>query len=170
MDKRNKKTIFLDLDGVLNHFGPDTRFYSIEGITQQLEFSRKNINCFNRLIETAGENAVEIVISSTWRTYFEISIMTSIFRQMKIKGRITGYTPDLFQDISSLARRGDEINRYIKTNNIRNFMVIDDDDEMVHDYIRERFIQTFENEGFNEESLYLALTIFNKKTRGKPRD
>jgi hypothetical protein len=164
MSKTPKLFLFLDMDGVLNHTGKDTKLYRFEldGNPYQFQFSRKNIGYFNKLIDEIGEDGIDIVISSSWRIDSSLAEFKGIFKHMKIKGNIIGYTPNLLYDITSKARRGDEIDRYIKDNKVKNFIVLDDDNEMVYRYIKDRWVRSYDDEGFNKESLFVALEKLSK--------
>lgn len=169
----NNLTIFLDIDGVLNHAGKAFKTYKFQmspsyGKWYKVEFSEDNLRNFNSLIDILGKERVDVVISSSWRQIFSLTELKNIFSYMSINCNITGVTKDLLYDCKTKGR-GDEINQYIIDNNLNkeNIIILDDNDDMVHDHLFERFVQTeFYDEqsgGFQEKHIDQVLNILIRR-------
>ena len=149
------KIIFLDIDGVLNH----ERFYHEVRNTQH-----RNNNIDPRaaklIINLCKVTGAKIVISSSWR--FEG------FESLTNRLRIAGIKDKYLIDICSIEHpnefrcgyRGDVIQRYIDENNIDNYVIIDDDIDML-EHQKDNFIQTSRYTGFTKEDLKRAINILN---------
>lgn len=118
----------------------------------------------HRIVEETG---CKIVISSTWRYGADIKEMQSWFPEGSIiADAIIGKTPS-FSSTShpelvthreytnwkgekstiSSVERGQEINHYVKENNIQTFAVVDDDSDMIH--VKDHFFETDAYVGLN---------------------
>ncbi|MGO9482648.1 MAG: HAD domain-containing protein [Candidatus Kryptoniota bacterium] len=138
--------MFLDIDGVLNLTGKELTVFKIQlsppiGRWCQVGFCMDNIESFNRLIDKIGESNTDIVISSTWRKVYSLAELREIFKQVGIKGNIVGVTPDMFVDMRTNVR-ADEIKRFVEKHGISTFVVIDDDEDMADEFIKQRLVIT----------------------------
>lgn len=113
--------IFLDIDGVLRTDKSD-KFWS-KVLNQDIPtsiFERKlsptSIKILNEIILITD---AKVVITSMWRTFYNIDRLRSIFKDSGFKGEIVGETKQ-FGD------RGEEIQEWLDTNYINKYVVIDD--------------------------------------------
>ncbi len=100
------KTIFLDFDGVLHSIS-------------------SNFNCpFNKLPileELVSKYSFDIVISSTWRFYYELD---DLKKRLNLLGeRVKGVTGEVFNGPYA---RYNEIIEYVEKNNIKDWRALDD--------------------------------------------
>lgn len=182
------KVIFLDIDGVLNcedaYMEGECTYvkWNWEDGREDFHqsFSSKSKYLLNQLIEKTG---AKIVISSTWR-HSGIEFMRKVWEIEEMKGEIIGITPD-FRNKKVSIPRGVEINHflendlrfrhinwdedvqleYIKESGIENYIIIDDDSDMLYGQ-RNHFIHVLPSPrnktGFNQEYFELALEKLNK--------
>ena len=123
--------IFLDIDGVLN----TERFqlYQIKNHEADAYYCCFNFDpiCMKNLKYLVETYKCKIVISSTWRyggkennKYWDAIINN--LREYKIEQEVIDMTPVLH------SKRGYEIQKWIDNNTVDKFVIIDDDDDMVH--------------------------------------
>jgi hypothetical protein len=151
------RVIFLDIDGVLN----SERFMRAQherGVVSKdvEEHCRDQIDpaavaLLNELIETSG---AEVVISSSWRRLFTIG---EISRGLRHNGfahprSIIGKTPAL--DVE----RGHEIQAWLDERGPTDFVILDDDSDMVH--LAPRLILIDCAHGLQREHVEAALRLF----------
>lgn len=144
------KVIFLDVDGVLNSH----QYY------EELERQVKNGQAqdgFDKLIDKdavlrvkkiCDETGAKIVISSTWRHGKLYDVLLDVFRSCDCEKFIIGKT---LTKLSSEMPRGTEIASWIKNNIIKpskykNYVILDDDGDMLEDQML-NFIQTSSESG-----------------------
>ena len=157
------KIIFLDIDGVLNC---DNTFKETDGLRkaynnvmknitdkklytelrfkeQLLEIDFSKIMLLKELIKLTG---AKIVVTSSWRIYWYYPLFEEMLLSLGIP--VIGFT-------KSLKNRGEEINTYVKENNIQNYIILDD--EVFSDYEEEQkynLVRTnYYQDGLNEESV-----------------
>lgn len=116
---KDKKIIFLDIDGVLNFIGSRTKrgFYVMDS------------GCVSRLRAVIEKHEAQIVVSSAWRKRDDWKEhITEAFRD-------AGWnTPPLIDRTSSfyVAPRGLEIHAWLKKHpEITNYVIVDDDSDML---------------------------------------
>ena len=120
------KVIFLDIDGVLNHY----YWYRERRFKCKLphpldDFDPKSVSYLNNITDITG---AKIIISSSWR--FDPDIV-NILHKVGITGEIIGCTPDLYNIYGSLCR-GKEIDVVLnKRPDIERYIILDDDTDMV---------------------------------------
>lgn len=182
--------IFLDIDGVLNC----EKAY-IDGECNYVEFTlngnKEHYQTFcswskywlNKLIVDTDS---KIVISSTWRLS-GIDFIKKVWEEEKMSGEIIGVTPTFLKSTIKGYRipRGceidfflenelgfhhifwskDEQQKYIDKSNVNNYIIIDDDSDMLYSQ-RKHFVQVLPSPrniyGFNEEHYNLGMDILNK--------
>lgn len=128
--------IFLDIDGVFVTHKNFARLKAAgEDYKEELPADHKSIlshpdkfcpECvsnFNRIVETTK---ADIVISSTWRKYYHIDDLRSLFVARGVKGRIISHTPYISEGC-----RGEEIDVWLRLNGPQKFVIIDDDSDML---------------------------------------
>jgi hypothetical protein len=144
------KVIFLDIDGVLNVEVFINAFWMICKIgklsrpeAKQLFkvemrdkygnlFCPTTINALKYLIEETG---AKIVISSTWRAS-GLKIMQEMWKHRELPGEIIDITP-----FSESRERGYEIEEWLKHNPVDNYVIIDDDRDMLPEQ-QDSFVKT----------------------------
>lgn len=136
------KTIFLDIDGVLNNETTKDRIGNFVGLNPG------HIKRFNKIIEAHPDT--EIVISSTWRHSFTHGVYESfeelvhLLMSRGVKGQFVGHTP--FPETGIYLSRGDEIRLYLNSHpKIKHFIVIDDDSSGMKPRMAPKFIQSLNN-------------------------
>lgn len=112
------KIIFLDLDGVLNVYpqGHD-EFGAI--------FHAHFVDNLKRIIDETG---AKIVISSTWRMS-GLSEMQRMWKERNLPGEVIDVTPIMNTE------RGEEIAEWLRENQVDNFCILDDDDDMLFEQL-----------------------------------
>ena len=125
-----KRIIFLDIDGVLNVYCESRDKY---GCTFHTHFEDN----LHDLIEATG---AEIVISSTWR-YSGLKVMQNMWRERGLAGNVIDIIHIINEGI-----RGDEIDYWLRENQVDNYVIIDDNDDMLPEQM-EHFVKTSENHG-----------------------
>lgn len=108
------KVLFLDIDGVLNssHFLEDLK-------SGQDAICPDMVAQINKVTDATS---CKIVISSTWRLYWDLEDLIQILRKHGLTGDVIDKTPDL-----RLGRRDDEILAWLANrSNLMAFAVVDD--------------------------------------------
>ena len=124
----NRKTIFLDIDGVL----ATPRQFSSPNISEELNCYPFDKKCVKVLNEILNKTNARIIITSDWKLHFDIEKLDKFFKFNKVNADITITTDDLWGEYSSLNQleecRGDEINKFVKENGMENekWVVVDD--------------------------------------------
>lgn len=169
------KYIFLDIDGVLN--SEHTLNKSCENMDQKIA-SIINDQLVKNLSYLVKKTDAKIILSSSWRTYFDKNINEprNIFGIILVHSlnkyglKLHDMTPYPKGPFSN--ERGLEIKTYIDKNNIKDYLVIDDEEfsDFSTHLDMSRFIQTtfgdetttIENEGLNINVAEKAIEILNK--------
>lgn len=163
------KIIFLDIDGVLNcrntfiehylkkkkflkQYDVNSREYRVQSQLMEIDEDKLNL-----LIELCNITNAYVVVISSWKT---LPCFKEVQQVLISKG-----LPIIGTTIDDCFNRGEGIINYIKTHNIENYIVIDDD--IFSDYNEEilsRLVKTsFYEEGFTqlhkEKSLKLLKEI-----------
>lgn len=112
--------VFLDIDGVLRTHESDC-FWSQklgEPIPElhKRHFSPDALENLNYITLLTG---AKIVVTSTWRLFYTLTELKSLFRSRGFRGDIIGIT-------GSCDTRGEEIVEWLNEHRIDNFVVIDD--------------------------------------------
>lgn len=176
----NRRIIFLDIDGVLNHQegfrNGHCKYVEYKDINY-MAFEPNSKKWINKLIE---ETNAEIVISSTWRKS-GAEFMAKVWTNEEMSGIITGCTDWIHADGYGRTPRGFEIDHYLKTlgyydifydkdvqrkymeeSGISNYIIIDDDGDMLYGQ-RHHFVHVLPSprntSGFGEEHYIKAKKI-----------
>lgn len=150
------KIIFLDIDGVL-------------AVSKQ-EYDKYGALFHNNFVDNLkhiiDETDAKIVITSTWRFSGYLTIL-ELWENRNLPGQVIGITPDL-----SEMHRGAEIESWIIQNEVKDYVIIDDDNDMYHDQLP-YFVQTYGNTdhsdcvdlgyGLTKECAEQAIKILNSK-------
>lgn len=110
------RVIFLDFDGVLNN--GKFLFHNMSNYPDLI--MKEKVKLLNTLIERTNAN---IVFSTSWREQFTFEGLIEILEKVEFKYRdkCVGVTP-----IAENNKRISEIKEYIDTNNIDEFVILDD--------------------------------------------
>ena len=131
---KKKKIIFLDIDGVLN---------ISESIVEHNNkyFSDMDEDKINYLNNICKKFNIKIVLSSSWRDNNSIEDTNDFFKYKGIKNKIVDYV-EQFKD------KNEAIREYIEKNNIKDFIVIDDEDKVLKGFDSSNILKT--TDGINE--------------------
>lgn len=147
---KKRITLFLDIDGVLIPAKPwekvtlDDDGYSV--------FHPLMVNNLNKLLE---KGSFDIILSSARREKIPINKFNEFFKNRQISQKIVKYTPPA----SPNKNRKQEIEEYIINNNIKRFLILDDDkslNDLPH-LFKKYLVLTKPMIGFNRPKLYEAL-------------
>lgn len=124
------KYIFLDIDGVLNNT-PHFLFRKKHSLSKRsIEYMRYLIDPWNvrNLKYLTDEIEVSIIISSTWRIYYEIEEFNNCFSTFDICDLVVDKTQISLK--SDFSTRSHEIDLWVCKRNIKktDYIVIDDND------------------------------------------
>ncbi|MCR4319771.1 MAG: HAD domain-containing protein [Candidatus Brocadiaceae bacterium] len=146
------KIIFLDIDGVL---------VNRESLIKQSGRHAKGhpdcVMAFNKIIEATKAN---VVISSVWRS-FGVQKMRILLREWGVKSSVIDCTPQLESMVNGLyisPSRGAEIQAWLDKNPCDDFIIIDDDRDMIH--LMPRLIQTKFEIGLTMQDADKAIELF----------
>ena len=159
------KTLFLDVDGVLNSekfweeqsqaFRYTTALNQGKTRDQIKVIANIDLVAVERLNILVARTNVEIVVSSTWRSNRNIPYL---LRYAGIKKPIYGITP-----FSKDRHRGTEIKKWLDDHpEITHYVILDDDNDMLEEQM-EYLIQTNEKVGLTMENVDRAVEILNKE-------
>ena len=139
------KIIFLDFDGVIT-LPPH---WNING--DKLKNLKKIVDATN----------AKIVISSSWRELDLVSTKSRIL--VNNNNKILNWFKDNIYDITPIAGyRGEEIQRWIDSHDIENYVILDDDSDML-DSQWQHFIQTNYEFGITEQQIGLSIKVLNNE-------
>jgi len=145
--------IFLDIDGVLNS---DTYFRSVN--TKVKDWSRFDPHSVKMIKTLLEDFNAKIVISSLWR--FAAKIQLS--KELKKSGLINYLYKDWHTPIIGSPHRGKEIKMWLDSHPaISDFLIIDDDEDVLPEH-NSKFIKTTIENGFQEEHYYKARAILEQ--------
>lgn len=152
-----KKYLFLDIDGVLNSFDD----YNMSGKTflkklHKISFilSGKQMSLLNKIVEKYDPI---IVLSSYWRTRYSLEEINKMFKDRGFVGYISDKTDEQGEEHSE---RWNQIKRYIKKNNVKNFIILDDE-KISENEVSPNFIKTNSYKGLRKKHLNLIGNIWN---------
>ena len=156
---KNRKIVFLDIDGVLN-----SDAYADYMLTEE------NIDIFNedmlderaivQLKKIVEATDAEIVLSSSWRWYKDTR--DTVHYQLRAKGiDFVDTTP---QEIDVTMSRGAEIKLWLDDHpEVKQFVILDDDDLRIKEYLPNHVKTTFKY-GLTREKAAEAIKILNGET------
>lgn len=122
------KIIFLDIDGVLNVYCQGRDEF---GCTFHQQFEDN----LRAIIEETG---AKIVVSSTWRLS-GLQVMQDMWNKRKLPGKVIDITPHI-----DICKRGEEIQYWLDNNQVINYVIIDDDSDMLKSQLK-NFVKTSGN-------------------------
>ncbi len=168
-------TLFLDIDGVLNHFSwmkshITTSSEKRKQNNSNLFICPDNVLALNFLLTSLQEKNYQpsIVISSTHRYYMSRIVS-------KLKESNLNYKNDFNRThLAPLMQRGYVISKFIKNNNVDEFIVIDDRLHEIDNFINKDKIllsDGFFNGGLTHENVFTYINSrFGKNTKTKNAD
>lgn len=140
--KQKKKVIFVDCDGVLN------------GIRNWPENSGRDWvdpKAVTRLNDITKRTGATLVISSTWRRFWDVR---TILKRAGVTGQIVGETPYLPGQ-----ERGAEIKAWLDDNRVDSYIILDDDSDMGE--LVEHLVQTDWDLGLQDRHVETAVIRLN---------
>jgi hypothetical protein len=163
-----KKIIFLDIDGVLNHH----LFYVAEkeaGRIGQRDTDPKSVEYLNTL---CNETGAEVVVSSTWRLGRTTEQLQELLKEAGFTGKVIGRTEDLrYGKGGESILRGNEILHWIKENTkligaeywqYKSYVILDDDSDMLY-WQKDNFILVDHYCGITPSTIFQAKKILGAK-------
>lgn len=154
------KIIFLDIDWVLNSFDNMRAMHCVAKKPEDHDLHRDEYGdffdprCVNWLKSILIETEAELVISSSWRM-IGLEKIRLLWSTRNLPGKIVGITGKDWDKI-----RWEEIDDYIKDNNIENYIIIDDDSDMMPHQL-DRFIHTKWDWGLTYNDYKRSVEILN---------
>ncbi len=148
----------MDIDGVLCTFNEFYRnrkkfwekYETANTLRLPYEFNKGCVKILNEILE---ETDAEIVLTSDWRTHWNLRALGNIFNFNNVIKSPIDVTDVHPTSMSYLERnRGGEIDIYIKKHNVENYVIIDDLDlsKFVN---KDRFVRTIEREGLKQSNI-----------------
>lgn len=159
------KVIFLDIDGVLNSTKSCEFYHKKYGgngyggfFKEDEEPTLENVlwddECVHWLDKIVKETGASIVISSTWRKHYGLLAFHSMFKLYSVFDLdIVGKTKQ-----KGFIGRGKEIQDYIDENNITNYVILDDDSDMLPSQMS-NFVNTDCDLGLTKDDYLKAVKI-----------
>lgn len=150
--------IFLDIDGVLNH----KQFYEKKKellykshIKLPFPFDCFDVNIIHNLNKFWEKYTdVKLVISSSWRWDSDLD---KTLKQVGLRKKIDNITPTIISN-----HRGEEIDIFLQDHNVKNYVIIDDVDDML-EHQKEHLILCDDNVGLTQENLEKVIEILKLK-------
>jgi len=152
--------IFLDIDGVL---ATNKEFYRVrhkfwdkydEAKTLRIPYPFSP-GCVEILNDILVETDASIVLSSDWRIHWELDELRQIFEFNKVYKHPFDTTKEIINNlyVTLEEERTVQIENYIKTHQIENYVIIDDLylDENLED--ETKFVKTISREGLKQNSI-----------------
>ncbi len=168
------KIIFLDIDGVLNSEKSAEYYCEEYGATvfnqnikkdaptiQEVRWGAWNVFFLRKIIKETG---AKVVLSSTWRTRYDIATFGKFFALYDFSDiEIIGITPKLPH-----RERGNEIAQFLDnfqyqsrfSDEITQYVILDDDNDMLESQ-KDYFVQTDFDFGLTEKDALKAIKILN---------
>lgn len=134
MTLKNENVIFLDVDGVLN-LRSDWNV-----IAPDIGFARLNFVLLENFKICLARTKANVVLTSTWRK--DAFLLDFLKKEIPI-----------YDVTENFGNRGVEVASYIQKNEVKNYVIVDDDSGY-HDENLRRFFQTDPVHGFNETISY----------------
>jgi hypothetical protein len=167
------KVIFLDFDGVLNS---SASFRLMSRKKDEGKFDGKihehlcelATNNFQMLLKRFPE--VKVVISSTWREYYDLDWLREKLNSFAVDGsRVIDRTPKLRDRIWTSVDRGVEIDDWLsKHPEVTHYVILDDNSDMTEYQKANHFVHTNWNTGFTLDDYEKASEILHKKRSDVP--
>lgn len=151
------KVIFLDIDGVLNteayRENPDVDYFDAP-------VSEIHMCLLEYLVK---QTDAKIVLSSTWREYWDNNETQSDLFGVYINRLFEKYGLEIFNKTPELRDRDDEITEWLRLHEgqIENYVIIDDFDFEWSEENEKHLIKTKDETGLDEETVVRAIRVLN---------
>lgn len=154
------KVVFLDIDGVLNSNDWYVKTREIDG-QDSGDIDPEAIKLVNQIIEKTG---AKVIMSSSWRVAYDSSC-ARLYEKGLIPNIIIGKTPNFTHfcpsdSIRETLCRGNEIKYILDTENITQYVILDDDQDMLYSQ-KDNFIHIDFMHGITKENVEQAIKILN---------
>jgi FMN phosphatase YigB (HAD superfamily) len=147
---KERKYLFLDIDGVLNSFD-DYNMTGDEFLRKlshiSFKISKRQMNILNEIIKQYNP---KIILSSYWRTRYSLKELNNIFKENGLEGKISDVTDSKGEEHKD---RWSQIKRYIDDKNIKNYIILDDENLTRKKQDIPNFVRTNSYEGLTEKHL-----------------
>ena len=154
-----QKVVFMDVDGVFNHWDWLGRMQDKFGIPTA-HFDPSRVTLFNEIIDVTG---ADIVLSTSWRRLPPGEELLGILREVGIRGNVVGETPTG----GAWDSRYSEIMGWISQNLYKGLYVILDDcvrpEQAPTPEEAYRIIQTSMNHGLMKSHVVHAIHVLGEK-------
>ena len=144
------KYLFLDIDGVMNSFD-DYKMTNEEFMKQlnkiSFKLNPKHVKILNNVVEKYNP---KIILSSYWRTRFSLEKINDLFKKEGFKGQISDITDDQGKEHDN---RWNQIKRYIDKNDVKNYIILDDEHITKNEKVVPNFVKTNSYVGLTKKSL-----------------
>ena len=165
--RRNRRIIFLDIDGVLNSHIIAEEWFRLTGkvgyggwfneediVIEKSDVKWGHLNVSN-LREIVEATDAKIVISSDWRRSFSVEKFKQMFE-------LYGWKAPVIDKTTVLKSRGLEIAAWLAANSdVENYVIIDDNDQFLPDQL-DRFVHTNPECGLSWNDTQKAILILNQ--------
>jgi hypothetical protein len=146
--------IFLDIDGVLRTHESDCYWSQKLGepipYMYKRHFSPDALENLNYIVLLTG---AKIIVTSTWRLFYTLTELKSLFRERGFKGDIIGVT-------GVCDTRGEEIVEWLNDHKIDNFVVLDDNiKDIVNRIPFVKVVKCESTKGINEDVFEKVIDI-----------
>ena len=141
------KIIFLDVDGVITT--PPKWLISID-----------KIRLLKRIVDETG---AKIVLSSSWRCDTVSETISRLQRGIDIENEYMTWLTNSIYDVTPIKNtRGEEIKDWLDSHdNIENYVIIDDDSDMLDEQLF-HFVQTNFEDGITDTIAVRAIKVLNR--------
>lgn len=149
------KIIFLDIDGVMNNYDVVREACQKDDMSLEAMMGKSFVERLNDIVRRTN---CQIVISSSWRRFLSLVEIRKGFKFHGFQGKIISTTPELDKE------RGYEIDEWMKRCGKRmqaeKFVIIDDDDDMVH--LSSHLVQTDMTFGLTDVHVEKIVELLNE--------
>jgi hypothetical protein len=164
------RVLFLDIDGVLNSYQSARYLHSVKHkndekipeyfndylLKNALELCPSAVSNLEYILEEHRD--LKVVVSSTWRLGCELKDLKALFPcSSLIRSRIIDSTPVL-----KTGQRGDEIKKWIVTQNrkVKDYVVLDDDSDM--DAVEDNFVHINHKNGLTYTDAEIVIRMLSE--------
>lgn len=155
------RILFLDVDGVLNHFGGEPAWrVDVGSIDPPHARAVASLDpaCVERLNAILDATGADVVLSSTWRIMYELDDMQRILERRGFRHELLDKTPRMMH-----VERGHEIQAWLQESGPEEatIVILDDDVDMCH--LEDRLVRTNIEEGLTNAQVEQAVRMLLEK-------